>query len=455
MEESLQEPWIELEALLEEGDEEAISRFFELLPSTETARVLSRLGEAQEADVLRILGAERAAEIIELLSDTQAVEIIEDLPAGQAAAIVDELPSDEQADLLGELEEKEAQAILEKMEPEEAEDARSLLAYDPESAGGMMITEYLAYDVDLLAGDLLRDIRINREKYAGYDVQYAFVLSDDGRLAGVLPLRSLVLSGEETPIGKLMVPEPISVHVDTEIDELAEVFDTYGFFGLPVVERDERLVGVVERSAVEEARSEQATKDFLSVSGLIGTEEIRSMSLLMRSRRRLSWLSINILLNLIAASVIAAYQDTLAAVIALAVFLPIISDMSGCSGNQAVAVSIRELVLGLVKPYEYLRTLWKECSVGMLNGFCLGLLLGLVAFLWKGSPYLGLVVGVAMMANTIVSVSLGGLIPLVLKRFDLDPALASGPILTTVTDMCGFFILLSFASALLPQIVGG
>lgn len=176
------------------------------------------------------------------------------------------------------------------------------------------------------------------------------------------------------------------------------------------------------------------------------------MPLLARSGRRLSWLSLNIVLNIVAASVIAIYQDTLAAAIALAVFLPMVSDMSGCSGNQAVAVSMRELSLGLVRPTELLRVLGKEASLGVINGLALGILLGAIAFLWKGSPFLGLVVGGALAVNTVVAVSLGGAIPLLLKRAKLDPALVSSPLLTTVTDMCGFFFVLSFASLVLDKL---
>ena len=176
------------------------------------------------------------------------------------------------------------------------------------------------------------------------------------------------------------------------------------------------------------------------------------MSLLSRSGRRLSWLSLNIVLNIIAASVIAMYQDTLAAAISLAVFLPMVSDMSGCSGNQAVAVSMRELSLGLVRPGELLWVLSKEAKIGIINGLVLGLLLGGVAYLWKASPWLGAVVGGALAANTLVSVLLGGILPLVLKRLKLDPALVSSPVLTTVTDMCGFLFVLSFATAVLPKL---
>ncbi len=179
------------------------------------------------------------------------------------------------------------------------------------------------------------------------------------------------------------------------------------------------------------------------------------MPTLLRARRRLSWLSINIVLNIIAASVIALYEETLAAVIALAVFLPIVSDMSGCSGNQAVAVSLRELTLGITKPIDVARVWFKEVGVGVVNGVALGLLLAFAAFMWKGNPFLGLVVGAALATNTVIAVSLGGTVPLLLKRLGVDPAVASGPILTTVTDMVGFFLVLSFAAALMPHLAGG
>jgi magnesium transporter len=205
---------------------------------------------------------------------------------------------------------------------------------------------------------------------------------------------------------------------------------------------------------VEEALSKKKTKTFLRISGVIGGEEFRTMPLWSRSGRRLAWLSMNIILNIIAASVIAMHQETLAAAITLAVFLPMVSDMSGCSGNQAVAVSMRELSLGLVRPGELIWVLAKEARVGIINGLVLGVLLGTIAFAWKGNPWLGLVVGGALAANTLVSVTLGGMLPLVLKRFKMDPALVSSPLLTTVTDMCGFFFVLSFAAAIMPKLVG-
>jgi magnesium transporter len=268
----------------------------------------------------------------------------------------------------------------------------------------------------------------------------------------VLRIRDLILTSGDVNLRDIMIPEPVRVRVDASLEELQATFERRAWFGLPVVDDAGVIVGVVRRASVEAALARKGNRLFLKFSGIIGGEEFRSMPTRERVRRRLSWLSINILLNLVAASVIAYYQDTLAAAIALAVFLPMISDMSGCSGNQAVAVSIRELSLGLVRPSEIARVMGKEIGVGLLNGLALGLLLGGAALLWKGNLFLGLVVGVALAANTVVSVCMGGLLPLVLKRVRLDPALVSSPMLTTVTDMCGFFLVLSLATVFLDRL---
>ena len=159
------------------------------------------------------------------------------------------------------------------------------------------------------------------------------------------------------------------------------------------------------------------------------------------------------MLNIIAASVISAYEETLAAVIAIAVFLPMVSDMSGCSGNQAVGVTMRELSLGIIQPKDAFRVWLKEVSVGVVNGIALGILIGVVAWLWKGNPWLGLVIGAALAVNTVLAVSIGGVVPLLLKRLKQDPAAASGPLLTTITDMAGFFLVLSLASMMMPLLL--
>ena len=446
------EPWIELGQLAEAASPQALVEFVENLSASDAALALSRLSDEQRTRVLTALPAEEAADLLNQLPDVQAVGLIEQLSPQAASAILDELPSNEQADRIGDLSPTVAEAFLRRMDPAEAADARLLSRYADDVAGGLMVTEFLRYKENLTVGEVVADMRARADDYRDYDVQYACVCDARGRLTGVLRLRDLLLAPPAKPIVELMIRRPLSVRDDEPLDEVADFFETHDFFGVPVVDADGRLLGVVRQSAVAEAWGDRQDSDFLKTQGIVGGEEIRSMPIARRSSRRLAWLSVNILLNVIAASVIAAYQDTLATVIALAVFLPIISDMSGCSGNQAVAVSMRELSLGLVRPHELLRVWLKEVSVGLINGVVLGVLIGAVALAWQGNATLGLVVGTALCLNTIVAVSIGGVVPLVLKRLGMDPAIAAGPILTTVTDMCGFFFVLGIATLFLKQL---
>lgn len=422
-------------------------------PDDERYLLLSRLEPDLQLALLDQTDVEFAATILSGLPESIAVELLDDLEPHTAADILDELPQNEQADLVGELDDPSAQAILAEMEGEGIADRiRRLSEYEDDEAGGLMSGEFVSVDTEATVDEVIRFMRANVEVHRDYDVQYVYACDNEGHLRGVLPLRDLLLCESDVPVSSIMIPNPVSVVDSTSLADLDDLFSEKPWLGVPVTFADGVLAGVVHRDAVESALADRNADDYLRTQGLI-REELRTMPLWTRSRRRLAWLSVNILLNLIAASVIAAFQDTLQQVIALAVFLPIISDMSGCSGNQAVAVSMRELALNLVEPREYLRVLWKELSVGLINGLALGLLVALAAIVWQGNPVLGLVVGVALMANTVIAVTLGGCLPLVMKRMGLDPALASGPILTTVTDMCGFLIVLSLASSLLSWLV--
>ena len=429
-----------------------INAFLGDLKPGDEARALAQLDKVQQQRLLEILGPEKSAELLVKITGRGVVSVIEQMPLKQAADIFDEMPSRQQVDILRRLKEKDAAQIIGAFAAPRAEKLRELIAYPEDTAGGLMIPEYLAFSRGMTVRDVLDDLREHGEVYSDYAIQYAYVVSEAGRLLGVLRLRDLLLAPKSKPLMDIMIKDPQKVRVDTTLKDLKEFFKQVNYLGVPVVDSEDRLLGVVLAAVVREAVNKRSNQIFLQFSGIVGGEEFRTMPLFKRSSRRLSWLSINIVLNIVAASVIALYQDTLEKAIVLAVFLPIISDMSGCSGNQAVAVSIRELSLGLVRPKELLRVLSKESSIGIINGVVLGLLLGGVAFLWKGNPYLGLVIGVSLAANTLLAVSFGGMIPLILRRVGADPALASGPLLTTITDMCGFFFVLSFASVLLSRL---
>lgn len=440
-----------LSLLIEQEDVQSLNHVLDSVNIDERTRLVALISPESRERLLTLLDPETAAYLLEVMPESQALETLDQLEAETAAKIIHELPSDEQADWIAESDHPDE--ILSAMDQAEAEEIRTLMAYDPDSAGGLMVTEYLAFSSEITVGDVVRQIQSLSEDLDDDDLQYVFVTETDDKLVGVLRLRDLVISPPSRPIRNIMIRDPFSHHTDTTLNDLRSFFDDHNLLGVPVVDNDHRLVGVVHQNAVREALSDQLDSDYLRTKGIIGGEELRTMPLLLRSRRRLAWLSLNILLNVCAASMIAMHQDTLQAVIALAVFLPIISDMSGCSGNQAVAVSMREISLNITRPSDVLRVWFKEISVGLINGITLGILLGFATYLWKGNPFLGMVVGAALAINTIVAVSIGGTIPLVLKKLKLDPALASGPILTTVTDMCGFFTVLSLASIFIDRLV--
>lgn len=441
-------PWLEIKDLANAGSWGTIRRRLQDMAEADRLHAVSHLDREILADLLEALRRDDAADLLERLPESQAADALDEIDPHAAAEILDQMASDDQVDLLARMDDSEA--VLAEAAPESAERARELLRHAPETAGGLMASEVLTFEEGVDVGTVVDEIR-QHPTFASFAIQYLYVVSALGILRGLVQLRSLIVSQRTDPIAGLMIAEPLSVPATATLAELEDLFDRFAFLGAPVVDDTGKLLGVVHRSAVEEALAESAQADHMKSMGLV-REELRSMPVFFRARRRLSWLSVNIVLNMVAASVIAAYQETLEAAIALAVFLPMISDMSGCSGNQAVAVSMRELSLGILRPTEALRVWGQEVSLGVINGLALGLLIGTVAYLWQGNAVLGLVVGSALAINTVVAVSIGGVIPLLLRRFGHDPALASGPVLTTITDLCGFFFALSFATLALDRL---
>lgn len=449
--EAREKAWEVLDRLVDQPDDAALREFLENLPPGELAFVVTHLTEEDQIAMLERLPPELAARVLEEVPYIQAAELLDDLRPELAAAIIGEMPSDEQADLIGDLDLEDAEAILGELTPSRAKSLRDLAQYDDEEAGGLMITEFLAYPVSHTTQDVIEDLRGQAESYSKYSAQYLFVVGRGNRLVGVLRLRDLLLSARNTRLERIMIADPHAVNAHATLEELDDFFERYPLLAVPVVDNRRRLLGVVTRSDFMEAWSDRSEEDYMKSQGMM-EEELRSMPLWRRTRGRLAWLTLNIFLSIVAASVIAANEETLSAVIALAVFLPIVSGVSGNAGFQAVAVSMRELSLDVVRPDEILRVVGKELSVGLINGLVLGLFLSGLAWVWKGNLWLGLVVGVAMGLNTLLSVTLGGSIPLVLKKLKLDPAAASGPLLTTLTDMSGFFLVLSLASFLLEKL---
>ncbi|MEM9883271.1 MAG: magnesium transporter [Planctomycetota bacterium] len=441
---------LELSDRIDAGDAAGLSAFLERLPPEDTSYTISHLDDERRTRMFAQLSESApplAADLMEHFDDAHAAEIVVELEPAEAAAIVDEMDSDEQTDVLAEMPEPAAEAILEEMSPEEAVDARRRLRYDEDTAGGLMITEFLAYSGSRPVEEVAEDLRDNSEKYGEYEVRYVYATHLDGSLEGVVPMRELVMTPRGTPLGRLAIPSPAVVDVDTDLDDLQDTFNRIDFSALPVVDEAAKLVGVVQRAAVQEARGEAAEEDLAKFGGIFRGEELRTMPLRSRVSRRLIYLAPIGVLLMLSASVINLFIETIEALPVLAMFLPVVSGLCGSGGGQAVAVSMREMSLGLIKPADLGRVLLKEVLVAAGAGVVLGAMLTVVIGLWRGQFLLGLVVGVSIPLVLAVAKAVGGCVPLLLRKLGLDPAMASVPIVTTVVDLVGFGVVLAMATA--------
>jgi len=450
------DPTQELAKVIDSGNAEHLAAFLQLLPPEDTTYTISHLDEDRQTRMLSLLSTEHndlAADLMEHFVDEHAADMIEQLEPSEAAAIVDEMDSDEQTDVLAELTEDDAEAILDEMDPAEAQDARQRLMYDEDVAGGLMITEYLVYREDQTVDDVIADLREHADEYDEYEVRYAYLTDTAGRFKGVVTMRSLVMAQAGRKLADLTIKTPASTKVDTHMQDLADLFDRVDFSAVPVLDAEGLLVGVVQRAAVQEALSESANEDLLMVAGIVAGEEIRSMPMMSRLLRRLAYLVPIMVLLMISASVIHLFIDTIDKLPVLAMFLPVVAGLCGSGGNQAVGVSLREVSLGLITPGDYLRVLFKEAVLGLLAGLFLGAVLFLIVWGWQQDFYLGLVIGGSIPIVFLIAKTVGGTAPLALRSIGLDPAMASGPAVTTVVDLFSFFIVLLFATLMLSKIV--
>ncbi len=447
------QPWETLDQIIQSGDAQHLQLFLRSLSASDVARTISRLDEEQQAQLFAILPPEFAADIAEELPHAQAADIIEDMPADIAAAIVDEMDSDEQVDILSQLDDQDSAAIIQHMAPDEVQDVLRLSQYPSDSAGGIMITEYLAYSENQPIIDVIKDLRENADQYREYHVQYIYLLSPQSKkLRGMVRMRELILAPDNKLLKDLPKVNPKSVHAQDSLDSIDNFFARNHFGAVPVIDIQGTLLGIVTKSNVEESLTQRSEQEFLRFGGIIAGEERREDNLLPKALRRLVFLAPNAMLCFISISIILFYEAYIKEVPVLAAFMPLVAAMSGASANQAIAVSFRELTLGLVKPHETMLVVKKEIGVGLFNGIIIGLLLALAAFLLDDSGHraqLALVVGLSFLVMSLLSVSIGGCMPLLLKKCKIDPAMAASPLTTVISDACSFWIVLNLAIQIL------
>lgn len=412
----------------------------------DVSRVLERLPFREAFQIYRYLPLEIQAEVLIRLDEETLDKILRHLSNQDLSELVEELDPDDATDLLQELPEEERHEVLAQVPAAERREMEELLHYPEDTAGGLMTTEYLAFPATARVREVLEAIRRAPEEL-GEETGFVYVVDEGGRLIGQVPLPALIRADEEAPLSEL-VEEVTAVPVDMDQEDVARLFEKYDLLSLPVVDAEGRLVGVITADDVLDVIEEEASEDIAKLAGL-GEMESPFSPPLRSASRRLPWLLVNLLTAFLAASVVGIFKDTIAAWVSLAVFMPVIAGMGGNAGVQTIALIVRALALGLVEFQDVKRLLLREITVGLIIGVVVGLVTAIVAYFWDQDPWLGGLVFVALLLNMVAACVAGTLVPLVLKVLGRDPALASGVIVTTVTDVTGYFIFLGLATALL------
>jgi magnesium transporter len=428
-----------------------LEEFLKLHPADFADR-LQRLPQEEAIALLQQLPAETAAAVLAEVEQEKLPDFLPVFPTPQLAEIFQRLPSDEVVDLLQHLSATRRREALAALPSDRASEIKSLLRYAEDSAGGIMDNRFITVRDDMTIEQTRELLRSRAQEERVEDVAYLYVTDAERRLVGIVSLRDLVFRRAERRIGEIMNREVKYLRASDDQESVARQFEHYHYLGLPVLDAEGRLVGVVKASDALEVARKEATEDMQLMVGLSGEE--RALTPWRKSvGRRLPWLYVNLLTAFAAAAVVAFFESTIAKWTALAVLLPVIAGQGGNAGMQTLTVIIRDMALGELSPGDGRKALMKELMLGLVNGFAVGLVVGLVGYWWKDSIALGLVAMVAMVLNQVSAAMAGVVIPFGLKSLRIDPALASSIFVTTVTDVAGFFFFLGLAALAMRWVV--
>ncbi len=411
----------------------------------DAANQLADLELSELRAVLRKLDDEKSADVIGEFGPELQVRLFEKMRLHRVSGIVDEMFLDDAADILANLSPERLAEILDNLPPESAAKITEILGYPSDSAGGIMDPEFVSLRENMSAQQAIEVLR-SKESGAHEGMFYVYVTDHGQRLCGVLRTRDLLFAQPGTSLAELMIREVRAVSVHADQEEIANLFREHHFVALPVVDDLKRLCGIVTSDDVMDVIEEEATEDMQRMIGLSG-EEMLDTPWKISFQRRIPWLYVNLATAILAGWVVSLFEPTIEKYAVLAVFLPIIASQGGNVGMQTLTIVVRSMALGEMEGRLKRRILAKEVLVATLTGLSTGLAIGVIGWMWRGDLVLGVVACIAMILNMIAAAAAGVLIPVGLKAFKVDPALASSIMLTTVTDVVGFFLFLGMAAA--------
>ncbi len=443
-----------------EMDSSWVERVLELITANDQSGLIAILDEQHAADIadlfeqikphqrsalLQLWGKEMDGEVFAEMDEALSADLIEQLPDSIVGDVLRDLETDDVVDLVEELDEGQKERVLGALEDADRVAVRSSLSYPEETAGRLMARELVMAPTHWTVGQTITSLRADTNlPDQFYDV---VVVDPMSKPIGKVPLYALLTAKRSTPLMDIVDQEFRTIPVMQSQEDVAYAFNQYNMISAPVVDEENRLVGVITMDDAMEVLGEEAEEDIKLLGG-VGDESLTD-SIIATTRQRFPWLGVNLITSIIASIVISQFSTTIEAIVALAVLMPIVASMGGNAGTQTLTVAVRALATKDLTPSNAWRVIRREVLVGLFNGILFAAIIGVVGIMWYGSAMLGVVLALAMVINLLVAGLAGILVPLTLDRFGMDPALGSSALVTTVTDVVGFLAFLGFASALL------
>ena len=452
MDEELLQIFGRIDEVFESGQVSALGGMIAGMRAPDVADIIEALDEERRAVLFGLLDDAVAAEVLTLLDEGSAAGLLRDMASDRTVQLVALMASDDAADIVSLLPDDKSLEVLRSISREDYEDLSELLKFHEESAGGIMAREILTARGGTTVGEVIRLIRAEAREVE--HLQNIYIVDSEGILIGEVPLLNLLLVEPDVRIDDIMTRETVTVGVETDQEEVASIFSKFDIYTLPVLDARGRLVGRITVDDVLDVLEEEATEDITIMAGT-GEEEFFERSSLRVSRARLPWLFTGLIGGIASAIVMKHFSGSFETILTLAFFVPVIMAMGGNVGIQSSAIVVRELALGTSGVFRTSEKIIREIKVSLINGFVLGGVLLLVVVLWQRDLRLGLLLCLSLTTIIVWGTLMGAIVPLLLKRINIDPALATGPFITTSNDILGLLIYLGIASAFLDWLGGG
>lgn len=437
----------EIRDLLANNNYTDLKSLLQELHPTDIAQGFEELESEEQLTLFKCLPNEEAIQVFEELDLEQQTFLLDSISRGRAGKVLDEMASDDRADLFSELSDEMVAQLFKLMKREEVADVIQLLKYEPDTAGGLMTTDYIALKENMMVETAVDAVR---KRPKAEMIYYVYVIDEAGCLVGVASLRSLIIAKEGTPLSEVMDPDPIKVRVDVDQEEVARTVANYDLLAVPVVEHDNRLVGIVTVDDVIDVVEEEASEDIYRMAGTGMKDDAHKKSIFKMVVLRFPWLFTCLIGGLISGNIIKFFKVTLNETIALAFFIPVILGTGGNVGIQSSTIVVRGIALGHFERVQIIRVLSREIGIGLVLGTICGLLVGVMATIFQMSgKVIALVIWFSMVCALSLAALIGTLFPLIFNRLKIDPAIAAGPFVTTSIDITALVVYLTLAGFLL------